>query len=96
MGFFTFFAEFDRRIEGEVLPSENVDEQLLIERVPYGVVAAVVPWNGPCAACARKIAPALITGNTIVIKAHEDTPLSALALFSSPTIFAASCAGSAD
>jgi lactaldehyde dehydrogenase/glycolaldehyde dehydrogenase len=78
--FFTFFAEFDRRIEGEVLPSENVDEQLLIERVPYGVVAAVVPWNGPCAACARKIAPALIAGNTIVLKAHEDTPLSALAL----------------
>jgi lactaldehyde dehydrogenase/glycolaldehyde dehydrogenase len=78
--FFTYFAEFARRIEGDLLPSDNHDEHVLILRVPYGVVAAIIPWNYPSALCARKVAPALIAGNTVVLKPHEDTPLSALAL----------------
>lgn len=78
--FFDFFAEFARRIEGEILPSDFAGEQIWIQRVPIGVVAAIIPWNYPFALVSRKVAPALIAGNTIVLKSHEDTPLSALAM----------------
>jgi lactaldehyde dehydrogenase / glycolaldehyde dehydrogenase len=43
-------------------------------------VVAIIPWNYPAALFARKVAPAIMAGNTIVLKPHEDTPLSALAL----------------
>lgn len=76
--FFTYYAEAARRIQGEILPSDARDEHVLITRVPYGVVAAIIPWNYPAALCGRKIAPALITGNTIVLKASSETPVSAL------------------
>ncbi len=76
--FFTYFAEFARRIEGEILPSDAPGEQIWIQRVPLGVVAAIIPWNYPAALVSRKVAPALIAGNTIVLKPHEETPLSAL------------------
>lgn len=77
-GFFTYFAEFARRIQGEILPSDAPGEQIWIQRVPIGVVAAIIPWNYPAALVSRKVAPAMIAGNTIVLKPHEDTPLSAL------------------
>ncbi len=76
--FFTYFAEFARRIEGEILPSDAANEQIWIQRVPVGVVAGIIPWNYPAALVSRKVAPALIAGNTIVLKPHEETPLSAL------------------
>lgn len=79
-GFFDFFAEFARRIEGQILPSDFPGEQIWIQRVPVGVVAAIIPWNYPFALVARKVAPALIAGDTIVLKSHEETPLSALAM----------------
>lgn len=69
-----------RRIEGEILPGDNRDEQIWIQKVPYGVVAGITAWNFPVALFARKIAPALATGNTIVIKPHEITPLNTLIL----------------
>lgn len=78
--FFTYFAEFARRIQGEILPSDHAGEQIWIQRVPLGVVAAIIPWNYPFALVARKVAPALIAGDTIVLKSHEETPLSALAM----------------
>ncbi len=78
--FFRFFAEYARRIEGEILPSDHAGEQIWIQRVPVGVVAAIIPWNYPLALVARKVAPSMITGNAIVLKSHEDTPLSALAM----------------
>lgn len=78
--FFRYYAEFARRIEGEVLPSDAPDEHVLILRVPYGVSVGILPWNYPSVVCARKAAPALIAGNTVVLKPHELTPLSALAL----------------
>lgn len=78
--FFRYYAEFARRIEGEVLPSDAADEHVLILRVPYGVSVGILPWNYPSVVCARKAAPALIAGNTVVLKPHELTPLSALAL----------------
>jgi lactaldehyde dehydrogenase/glycolaldehyde dehydrogenase len=76
--FFDFFAEFARRIEGEILPSDVRDEQIWIQRVPVGVVVGIIPWNYPAALVSRKVAPALIAGDTIVLKPHEITPLSAL------------------
>lgn len=78
--FFSYFAEFARRIEGELLPSDNPDEHVMIMRVPYGVSVGIMPWNYPSVICARKAAPALVAGNTVVLKPHEETPLSALAL----------------
>ena len=77
---FDYYAEFDRRIEGDILPSDKSDEQMWIVRAPIGVVVAIIPWNYPSAVAIRKIAPALIAGNTVVLKPHEDTPLSALEL----------------
>ena len=76
--FFRYFAEFARRIQGEILPSDARDEQIWIQRVPVGVVAAIIPWNYPAALVSRKVAPSMIAGNAIVLKPHEETPLSAL------------------
>ncbi|SRR5581483_3326171 len=77
---FRYYAEFDRRIEGDILPADKRDEQIWIVRAPVGVVVGIIPWNYPSAVAIRKIAPALIAGNAIVLKPHEDTPLSALEL----------------
>ena len=77
---FRYYAGFDRRIEGEILAPDKPNEQLWIFRQPVGVVVGIIPWNYPMAVAVRKIAPALIAGNAIVLKPHEDTPLSALEL----------------
>ncbi|RVT84334.1 aldehyde dehydrogenase [Rhodobacteraceae bacterium CCMM004] len=76
--FFTYFAEFARRIQGEIFPSDAPDEQIWIQRVPVGVVVGIIPWNYPAALVSRKVAPSMIAGNAIVLKPHEETPLSAL------------------
>ena len=75
---FRYYAEFDRRIDGEILTPDKPNEQLWIVPSPVGVVTGIIPWNFPFAVAVRKIAPALITGNALVLKPHEDTPLSAL------------------
>lgn len=77
---FRYYAEFDRRIEGDILPADKPNEQMWIVPQPVGVVVGIIPWNFPSAVAIRKIAPALIAGNTIVLKPHEDTPLAALEL----------------
>jgi len=79
-GFFEYFTTFARAPKGEILPSDNPNEDIWIRNAPYGVVVAIIPWNYPAALFARKVAPALMAGNTIVVKPHEDTPLSALEL----------------
>lgn len=76
--FFTYFAEFARRIQGEILPSDIPGEHSWIQRVPVGVLVGIIPWHYPAALASRKVAPALIDGNTIVLIPHEETPLSAL------------------
>jgi lactaldehyde dehydrogenase/glycolaldehyde dehydrogenase len=78
-GFLRYNAEWDRRLEGEILPGDTADETIHLLRVPLGVVAAICPWNFPLAVLCRKLAPALVTGNTIVIKASEISPLSTIA-----------------
>ena len=75
---FEYFAEFARRIEGDVLPSDYPHQTVMILRLPIGVVAAITPWNFPSAMVARKLAPALITGNAVVVKPSSNTPLSAV------------------
>jgi lactaldehyde dehydrogenase / glycolaldehyde dehydrogenase len=79
-GFFDYFAGFERAQVGTMWASDEPGEQLWIKSVPYGVVAGIIPWNFPAALFARKVAPAIMAGNAIVIKPHEDTPLSSLAL----------------
>jgi lactaldehyde dehydrogenase/glycolaldehyde dehydrogenase len=71
-------AEWDRRLEGEILPGDVPGEQIHLLRVPVGVVVAICPWNFPLAVLCRKIGPALVTGNTVVIKPSEISPLSTL------------------
>ncbi|KXJ50544.1 MAG: aldehyde dehydrogenase [Neptuniibacter sp. Phe_28] len=69
-----YMAEWARRIEGEVITSDRPGENILLFRKPVGVVAGILPWNFPFFLIARKMAPALVTGNTIVIKPSEETP----------------------
>ncbi|WP_085316873.1 aldehyde dehydrogenase [Derxia lacustris] len=72
-----YMAEWARRIEGEVIPSDRPNESIFLLRKPIGVTAGILPWNFPFFLIARKMAPALITGNTIVVKPSEETPINA-------------------
>ena len=76
---FRYFGGLASEIKGETLP---LGEQVLsyTRREPIGVVGAIIPWNAPVLLAALKIAPALCTGNTIVLKAAEDAPLGVLML----------------
>ncbi|QFT84361.1 Lactaldehyde dehydrogenase [Halomonas sp. THAF12] len=69
-----YMAEWGRRIEGEIIESDRPNENIFLFRKPLGVVAGILPWNFPFFLIARKMAPALVTGNTIVIKPSEETP----------------------
>ena len=81
IGFLSYNAEWDRRLEGEVLPGDVPGEVIHLLHAPVGVVAAICPWNFPLAVLCRKLGPALITGNTIVVKPSEISPLSTIELF---------------
>lgn len=72
-----YTAEWARRIEGEIVTSDRPGENILLFRRPMGVVAGILPWNFPLFMVVRKVAPALLTGNTVVIKPSEETPYSA-------------------
>ena len=78
--FVEWFAEEARRIYGDVIPGPQRDRRILVLKQPVGVVAAITPWNFPAAMIARKLAPALAAGCTMVIKPATETPFSALAL----------------
>jgi lactaldehyde dehydrogenase / glycolaldehyde dehydrogenase len=69
-----YMAEFARRYEGEIIQSDRPAEHILLFKLPIGVVAGILPWNFPFFLIARKLAPALVTGNTIVIKPSSETP----------------------
>jgi succinate-semialdehyde dehydrogenase/glutarate-semialdehyde dehydrogenase len=76
-----WFAEEARRAYGEIIPSHAPNKRLSVHRQPLGVAVAITPWNFPVAMIARKLAPALAAGCTLVVKPAEQTPLSAVALF---------------
>ncbi|CDF79867.1 aldehyde dehydrogenase [Formosa agariphila KMM 3901] len=75
--YMTYSAEAGRRIQGAIFPTENANERLEIHKVPYGVTVALCAFNYPLALIGRKLGPALVTGNTIIIKPHELTPITA-------------------
>ena len=74
---FRYVAGLAREIKGKTtyLSPDNLD---YTRREPYGVVGAIVPWNAPLMLSALKIAPAIMTGNTMVLKASEEAPLAVL------------------
>ncbi|MBD5771812.1 aldehyde dehydrogenase [Marinomonas colpomeniae] len=72
-----YHAEWARRIEGEIIPSDTPSENLLLQREPIGVVACLIPFNFPVYTLLRKIAPALITGNSVIVRPSNNTPSSA-------------------
>ena len=76
--YFDYMAEWARRIEGEILESDRPGETIFLFRQPIGVIGGILPWNFPFFLIARKAAPALVTGNTIVIKPSEETPHNAV------------------
>ena len=78
--FMEWFGEQAKRIDGDVIPSPSHDKRVVCIKQPVGVVAAITPWNFPNAMIARKAAPALAAGCSIVIKPASETPLSALAM----------------
>jgi lactaldehyde dehydrogenase/glycolaldehyde dehydrogenase len=69
-----YMAEFARRYEGEIIQSDRPGENILLYKMPIGVVAGILPWNFPFFLIVRKLAPALVTGNTIVIKPSSEPP----------------------
>ena len=76
--YFHYMSEWARRIEGDVVPSDRANENILIYKKPIGVVAGINPWNFPVFILARKVATALVTGNTIVLKPSQHTPNTAM------------------
>ncbi|MEX3934491.1 NAD-dependent succinate-semialdehyde dehydrogenase [Paraburkholderia phymatum] len=75
-----WFADEATRIYGDIIPQQQRGKRMSAIKEPVGIVAAITPWNFPLAMIARKIAPALAAGCTVVGKPAEDTPLTALAL----------------
>jgi succinate-semialdehyde dehydrogenase/glutarate-semialdehyde dehydrogenase len=78
--FVEWFGEQAKRIDGDVIPGPSPDKRIVCIKQPVGVVAAITPWNFPNAMIARKAAPALAAGCSIVIKPASETPLSAFAM----------------
>ncbi len=78
--FIEWFGEQAKRIDGDVIPGPSKDKRIVCIKQPVGVVAAITPWNFPNAMIARKAAPALAAGCSIVIKPASETPLSAFAM----------------
>lgn len=75
-----WFAEETKRVYGDTIPQPSADKRIVCLKQPVGVTACITPWNFPNAMLARKIAPALAAGCTVVCKPAGATPLSALAL----------------
>lgn len=76
--FCRYYASMARQVEGSVLPGEGRDRTIMILKVPVGVVVGITPWNFPAAMVARKMAPAVVAGDGIVLKPSSYTPLTAI------------------
>ncbi len=79
-GFIEWYAEEGKRVYGETIPTNVSSRRLLTIKQPIGVTASITPWNFPMAMIARKAAPALGAGCSMIIKPATDTPLSANAM----------------
>jgi len=69
-----YMSEWARRYDGEIVQSDRRGENIFIFKRPIGVTTGILPWNFPFFLIARKTAPALVTGNTIVLKPSQLTP----------------------
>ena len=78
--FIEWFAEEGKRAYGRTIPTTAASKRYITIKQPIGVVAAIAPWNFPIAMITRKVAPALASGCTIVVKPAAETPLCALAI----------------
>lgn len=76
--FIDWFAAEGKRTYGQTIPTHDRNKRLQVWKQPVGVVAAITPWNFPLAMLARKMAPALAAGCTLVIKPSSETPLTAI------------------
>jgi aldehyde dehydrogenase (NAD+) len=74
-----YFAGWADKVQGDTIPVKG-NALVYTQREPLGVVAAIVPWNFPLLLAMWKVAPALATGNTVILKPASQTPLTALAL----------------
>jgi 4-(gamma-glutamylamino)butanal dehydrogenase len=74
-----YYGEFADKLYDEVAPT-GPNDLALVRREPLGVVAAIVPWNYPLIISCWKVGPALLTGNSVVLKPAEQSPLSAIRL----------------
>ncbi|KAA6322872.1 Lactaldehyde dehydrogenase [termite gut metagenome] len=72
--YFEYYAGWARIYEGEIIQSDRLNENIFLFRKPIGVVVGICPWNFPFFVMARKVAPALLTGCTIVLKPSSLTP----------------------
>ncbi|MFF2878000.1 aldehyde dehydrogenase family protein [Gottfriedia sp. NPDC057991] len=75
-----YYAIEGQSFTGETFPNDDPNMRVTTEREPLGVISVITPWNFPLSIPSRKIAPALITGNTVVFKPSSDTPLIAFRL----------------
>jgi succinate-semialdehyde dehydrogenase/glutarate-semialdehyde dehydrogenase len=75
---FRWFAEEARRAYGRIIPHQAEGKRHLVIKTPMGVVAAISPWNFPLFLAARKVAPALAAGNTVILKPASATPICAI------------------
>lgn len=80
--FLAWFAEEAKRVYGQTIPSNRPAHRFVVLKQPVGVVAGITPWNYPMSMITRKVAPAVASGCTIVVKPAEQTPLCAAAIFS--------------
>ncbi|WOO40854.1 aldehyde dehydrogenase [Rubellicoccus peritrichatus] len=78
--FIEYACEWARSMDGDIVKSDNPNEHIWIHKNPRGVVVAITAWNFPLALACRKIGPALVAGNTIVVKPTSETPLATLEL----------------
>ncbi len=78
--YFRYFAGLADKVEGAVPPLEKADYFNYTRHEPYGVVAAITPWNSPLLLVVWKLAPGLAAGNTFVVKPHEVASVGTLEL----------------
>lgn len=69
-----YMAEWARCYEGEIIQSDRAGEHIFLFEQAIGVTTGILPWNFPFFLIARKMVPALIAGNTIVIRPSRETP----------------------
>ena len=69
-----YMAAQARHMKGEIIPSDRPNENILLYKMPIGVAGQIMPWNFPLFLIGRKVAPALVAGCTVVLKASSDCP----------------------